>query len=151
MIEERNVFLNVDIDNKLDLLKFISEKAEEIGITSNKDELLKDLIKREEEYSTGIQDGFAIPHAKSLSVNNPVVFYIKTTNDIEWETFDGSNVRYIFSLMVPEENENNIHLMMLSKLATCLMDDDFRKEVMISDDKNKLVSYISNKIKEEQI
>lgn len=151
MIEERNVFLNVDIDNKLDMLKFISEKAEEIGITSNKDELLKDLIKREEEYSTGIQDGFAIPHAKSLSIKNPAVFYIKTTNDIEWETFDGSNVRYIFSLMVPEENENNIHLMMLSKLATCLMDDDFRKEVMISDDKNKLVSYVSNKIKEEQI
>lgn len=149
MLDEKNVFLNVEIDTKTDALKFLAKKAVENGIAKNEKGVLKDLLAREEEYSTGVQDGFAIPHAKSSNVIEPSIFYIKTKNELEWETLDGSNVKYIFSLMVPEENENNVHLMMLSKLATCLMEDDFKKEIMSSEDKSSLIKYISKKMEEE--
>ncbi|NSA90886.1 PTS sugar transporter subunit IIA [Clostridium beijerinckii] len=145
MLDEKNVFLNVEIDTKTDALKFLAKKAVENGIAKNEKGVLKDLLAREEEYSTGVQDGFAIPHAKSSNVIEPSIFYIKTKNELEWETLDGSNVKYIFSLMVPEENENNVHLMMLSKLATCLMEDDFKKEIISSEDKSSLIKYISKK------
>ena len=149
MLDEKNVFLNVEIDTKDDVLKFLAKKAVENGVAQNEEGVLKDLLAREAEYSTGIQDGFAIPHAKSSNVIEPSIFYIKTKKELEWETLDGSKVRYIFSLMVPEQNENNIHLMMLSKLATCLMEDDFKKEIISSEDKSSLIKYISKKMEEE--
>jgi len=149
MLDEKNVFLNAEIDTKEGVLKFLAQKAVENGVAENEEGLLRDLLAREAEYSTGIQDGFAIPHAKSSNVIEPSIFYIKTKRKLEWETLDGSNVRYIFSLMVPEKNENNIHLKMLSKLATCLMEDDFKKEIISSEDKSSLIKYISKKMEEE--
>ncbi|OOM74332.1 PTS system fructose-specific EIIABC component [Clostridium puniceum] len=149
MLDEKNVFLNVEIDTKNDVLKFLAKKAVENGIAKNEEGVFKDLLARETDYSTGIQDGFAIPHAKSSNVIKPSIFYITTKKELKWETLDGSKVRYIFSLMVPEQNENNVHLMMLSKLATCLMEDDFKKEIISSEDKNSLIKYISKKMEEE--
>lgn len=149
ILEEKNIFLNEELTSKDKVLEFIAEEAQKLGVTDNKDCLLKDLWKREEEYSTGIQDGFAIPHAKSHYVKTPTILYIKTKEEVEWETLDGSNVRYIFNLLVPEKNEDNVHLKMLSKLATCLMEDDFKKEVIEAVDKSKLIKYISEKMREE--
>lgn len=149
MLDEKNVFLDVEADTKNDVLEFLARKAVENGVAQNEEGILKDLLKREEEYSTGIQDGFAIPHAKSSNVIKPSIFFVKVKKELEWETLDGSDVKYIFSLMVPEKNENNIHLMMLSKLATCLMEEDFKKEIMSYDDKSSLIKYISKKMKEE--
>ena len=64
MLEQENIYLNEDLHNKEEILEFIAEKAYHLGITDDKEALLKDLWKREGEYSTGIQDGFAIPHSK---------------------------------------------------------------------------------------
>lgn len=146
--DEKNLFLNEGLESKEEVLRFISKKAIEIDVATSEEGLLKDLFAREEEYSTGIQDGFAIPHAKSKNVKEPTIFYIKTINSVKWETLDGSNVQYIFSIIVPEENENNVHLIMLSKLATCLMEDDFKLQIKNVEDKEKLVKYILDKMME---
>lgn len=149
ILEEKNIFLDEDLSSKEEVIEFIADEAKYLGITDDRDGLLKDLFKREEEYSTGIQDGFAIPHAKSEYVKTPTILYIKTNKEIEWETLDDSKVRYIFNLLVPKENEDNVHLKMLSKLATCLMEDDFKKEVIEAVDKSELIKYISKKMREE--
>lgn len=149
VLEEKNLFLDAELSTKEEVLEFIAKEAKKLGITENEDELLKDLWKRENEFSTGLQDGFAIPHAKSEYVKYPTILYIKIKNDVEWETFDDSNVKFIFNLLVPKENKDNVHLKMLSKLATCLMEDDFKKEVKSSEDKGKLVKYINEKMREE--
>lgn len=149
ILEEKNIFLHEDLVSKNEVLEFIANKAKEIGITNNSEGLLEDLWKRENEYSTGIQDGFAIPHSKSKNVKTASIIYIKTNKGVEWETLDNSKIKYIFSLLVPEENENNVHLKMLSRLATCLMEEDFKKEITKAVDKSKLIKYISEKMKEE--
>lgn len=149
VLEENNLFLDENLSTKEEVLEFISKKAEKLGITKNSEGLLKDLWKREGEFSTGLQDGFAIPHAKSEYVEYPSIIYIKSKNGIEWETFDDSKVKYIFNLLVPKENKDNIHLKMLSKLATCLMEEEFKNEVSNSVDKGKLVEYINKKMMEE--
>lgn len=148
VLQEKNIFLNKALKTKEEVLEFIAENANSLGITDNKEGLLKDLWKREGEYSTGIQDGFAIPHAKSIYVKEPSILFVKTNEEIEWETLDDSNVRYIFSLLAPYENEGNIHLLTLSKLATCLMEEDFIEEVKRARDESHLVKYIQNKMEE---
>ena len=101
MIKEQYIFFDVDAKSKEELLEFVSDKAFEIGITDNKEGLLKDFLKREEDFSTGLQDEFAIPHAKSEYAKETAVFFVKCKNPLDWETLDDTKVRYAFALIVP--------------------------------------------------
>lgn len=146
MIEDNYIFLNKDYKSKQELLSFIAAKAEELNICDTKEGLLEDLLAREAEFSTGLQDGFAIPHARSSHVKKVSVFFIRNKSVLDWETLDDSEVHYLFALLVPKENEGNIHLQMISKLATCLLEDDFKDKIKSTSDKSELKDYILKNI-----
>lgn len=146
MIEDNYIFLNEDYKSKQELLSFIAAKAEELNICDTKEGLLEDLLAREAEFSTGLQDGFAIPHARSSHVKKVSVFFIRNKSVLDWETLDDSEVHYLFALLVPKENEGNIHLQMISKLATCLLEDDFKYKIKSTSDKSELKDYILKNI-----
>ena len=146
LIEDNYIFLNEDYKSKQELLSFIAAKAEELNICDTKEGLLEDLLAREAEFSTGLQDGFAIPHARSSHVKKVSVFFIRNKSVLDWETLDDSEVHYLFALLVPKENEGNIHLQMISKLATCLLEDDFKNKIKSTSDKSELKDYILKNI-----
>lgn len=146
MIEDNYIFLNEDYKSKQELLSFIAAKAEELNICDTKEGLLEDLLAREAEFSTALQDGFAIPHARSSHVKKVSVFFIRNKSVLDWETLDDSEVHYLFALLVPKENEGNIHLQMISKLATCLLEDDFKDKIKSTSDKSELKDYILKNI-----
>ena len=56
MFKEEYIFFDVNVNTKTEALEFISEQALKLGLTDNKNELLNDFMKREEEFSTGLQD-----------------------------------------------------------------------------------------------
>lgn len=149
MLKEEYIYFDADVSSKEDALHFISNQALALGLTNNKDGLYGDFLKREDEFSTGLQDGFAIPHAKSEYAKDIAILFVKCRNDIVWETMDDQPVNHIFALIVPTENAGNDHLMMISKLATSLLDDDFRAYVKSSTNKTQLKEYILQKMKEE--
>lgn len=146
LIEDNYIFLNEDYKSKQELLSFIAAKAEELNICDTKEGVLEDLLAREAEFSTGLQDGFAIPHARSSHVKKVSVFFIRNKSVLDWETLDDSEVHYLFALLVPKENEGNIHLQMISKLATCLLEDDFKDKIKSTSDKSELKDYILKNI-----
>lgn len=139
---QEHICFQVPGNNKHEILEYIAKQAKQLGICEHSEGLLQDLLQRESEFSTGLQDGFAIPHARSEHVMEASILFIKTKEAIEWGTMDGKKVQYMFSLLVPKENEGNVHLMMLSKLATCLLEDDFKDYVKACDDKASLVTFI---------
>lgn len=143
MLNEQNIFLNLNLNSKQDVLEFISNKAHELNVCENISGLLEDLNHREAEYSTGLQDGFAIPHAKSAHVKEATILFLRLNTSIEWGTMDDSEVSYIFALLVPKENEGNVHLQMISKLAVCLLEDDFKEFIKSCNDVTELKNYIS--------
>ena len=149
MIKENYIFFDIDAKNKEEALDFVSSKAFEYGITDDKDGLLGDFLKREEEYSTGLQDEFAIPHAQSTHAKEVAIFFVKCKNELDWETLDDSKVKYLFALIVPMENAGNEHLLMISKLATSLLEDEFKEKVKSSTDKAELKEYILKIMKED--
>lgn len=120
-----NIFLNVDVKDKVTLFNFISKKANIMGVTNDPNELVKSFIHREEEMSTGLQESFAIPHAKAECILKPIVLFIKLRVPIEWETFDDKPVQNVFALMVPKKFEGTVHLEMISRIATSLLEDEF--------------------------
>lgn len=144
MLREEYLFFDVDVTTKEEALGFISRKALELGLTDNEDGIKEDFLKREEEYSTGLQDGFAIPHAKSDFANKMGVFYVRCKHEIpDWETMDDKKVTDLFALIVPKKSADNEHLMMISRLATGLLEDDFKETVKTALDKRELLNYLT--------
>lgn len=149
MFGEEDVFLDVDVKDKDELLAFISHKAYTLGVTDDEKALDQDFHDREAQFSTGLQDGFAIPHARTDNVKKVTIMFIRNKSDIAWETMDDQPVRDVFALMVPAKEAGNLHLQMISTLATCLLEDDFMEYVKTETDKKKLVEYINQKMKED--
>jgi len=143
MLKEEYLFFDADVSTKEEALRFISRKALELGLTDNEEGLKADFLKREGEFSTGLQDGFAIPHAKSDFAKKMGVFYVRCKNGIsDWGTMDDKKVTDLFALIVPKESADNEHLMMISKLATGLLEEDFKKTVKTASDKAELLEYL---------
>lgn len=142
----QNIFLNLSVTSKESLLEYASEKAGELGYTNHPNKLLEDFWQREGASLTGVSDGFAIPHAKSAAAIKSGILYLNTKEPIPWETFDEQPVSHVFALIVPKENTSNIHLQMLSNLATALLDEEFKKQLKLMTDESAIADLINHRM-----
>jgi len=89
----------------------------------------KAVIDREKILSTGVGKGFAIPHGKTLGVNNMIAAFGKTAAPIDFEALDAQPVNMLF-LLVGRENAVGMHLKLLSRIARLLNNEDFRQKLL---------------------
>lgn len=146
-IEASHVFLDSPAQDVGQALDFLSSKAVELGIASDKQEVKKAFEERESEGTTGMLDGFAIPHAKCDAIHKASVIIVKFANDMAWESLDGKPIKVAISLLVPSAEAGTTHIQLLSKVAVMLMDENFRKQVLASSDKQAIASLINERLK----
>lgn len=132
LLTENTIVFDSSITSKEDLFAKAAEVFEKEGIVTNAKKFKKDLYKREKETSTGIEDHFGIPHAKSKWVTRPALAFIKSGEVNDYEALDGTNVGYSFVIAVPSSNADT-HLAILSGLARLLMDEQFRDDLKHAD------------------
>ncbi|AEB07785.1 putative PTS IIA-like nitrogen-regulatory protein PtsN [Coriobacterium glomerans PW2] len=145
-ITVEDILLDVLSADRDDLIRTISDIAVKRGYTLSASKLFDAFIDREMEYSTGLQDGFAIPHAKSDAVERAGVIYARLRQPIEWKTYDDAPVTDVFALMVPEQEKGTIHLQMLGNLANALLEDDFKTQLRALDDEAAIAGFITEQI-----
>lgn len=102
----------------------------------NSDLFIKDMYRRENEMSTSMGLGIAIPHAQSKHVTESSLIFIKLKKPIKW---DEDFVEMIFGIAVPKDNKNNQHLKILSTLARNLMKKEFRNKLIQSTTKETVL------------
>lgn len=129
-----NVFVGQSLDTREDVLRFISEKAAELGITDDAGAVYDAFVAREEMGETGMTDGFAVPHAKSDAIKEAAVIVVKNDHAIEWPSFDDKPIDIAISLLVPDGEAGTMHIRLLSKTAVLLMKDEFKALVRGTDD-----------------
>lgn len=129
MVDERLVKFDFNVNSKEDAIAKVATLMAEANKVSDLDKYIEGVFEREEEFSTGIGMGVAIPHCKSDVVNEAAFTLVKLKNEIEWGSLDDKPVSYIIMLAAPN-SADNVHLKMLSQLATNLMDEDFRKGLL---------------------
>lgn len=134
MIDEKSVFIGVDVDSFDQCIDFISKKAYDLGISNDYEKTKIDLLKREEEMNTALLEPLAIPHTKSDSINRSDFIFIRLNNSIDW---NGSRVKIIIALF-SKENDNVSHIELLAKISRKLVDEDFRKSLEV-DSKQTIV------------
>lgn len=134
----------LDRDAALDA---IVAAAVDQGIVDDAAVLRAAFLKREAEGTTGMVDGYAIPHAKTDAVKRASVLVLKADGPVaSWETLDGAPVTCAIALLVPESEAGTSHLQILSKVATALTDDSFRAAFKAESDPARLAELINARI-----
>ena len=133
-VKAGNVFVGQSLATREDMLRFISDKAAELGVTDDADAVYQAFVAREEMGETGMTDGFAVPHAKSTAIKEPAVIVVKNDHAIEWPSFDDKPIDVAISLLVPDDEAGTTHIRLLSKTAVLLMKDEFKALVRGTDD-----------------
>ncbi|CEF51706.1 MULTISPECIES: fructose PTS transporter subunit IIA [Streptococcus] len=126
MIDKNLICVDVDMPLKKDVFAYLAGLVVENGYADDTDQVYKSLLSREEEGTTGMMDGFAIPHAKSQAVIKPGIAVLKLKNGVEWESMDGKLIDSVIALFIPETEVGSTHLTYLSKIARILMKNDFK-------------------------
>ncbi|MBG9986868.1 PTS sugar transporter subunit IIA [Facklamia sp. DSM 111018] len=147
-IKPELVYLNQKFLNQNEALNFIAIQAVKNNIAKDQDSLLSSFIQREEEGSTGMMDGFAIPHAKHETINAASLMIVKLDSGLDWASMDGLPVEVIIALMVPSEESGTTHLKILSKLARLLMHQDVVNYIKESQSENAIAEFLNSKLEE---
>jgi len=123
IIKTSSIYLNSDLKDKQSVLEFISNVAVENDIAEDKMAVYEGLIKREEQSSTGMEKGVAIPHVSHRSIKSPNVVVVRLAEGVTWPALDNEDTTLAIAILVPENNSDK-HLGILANLSRKLMNDD---------------------------
>lgn len=146
-VKVENVFVAEDFASRDEALSFVSNQAVKAGIASDADAVMNAFLAREAEGTTGMMEGFAIPHAKSDAITEAAVIVVKDESGVTgWDTMDGAPVNVAIALLIPGAQAGTTHLKILSKVAEALMDEDFRATVKGSTDAVEIAKTINARL-----
>lgn len=124
LLATESIQLNGAAADKQDALNKVVDLMAKSGKINDVDTYRKGVYAREEEGSTGIGEGIAIPHCKSDAVSKPGLAAMVVKDGVEFDALDGEKVNLIFLIAAPN-TQDNVHLDVLSKLSVLLMDENF--------------------------
>ena len=142
------VELNVSAGSKNEIIQKMVDLMDKTGNISDKKEYERLVFEREKEGTTGVGEGIAIPHGKSDCVKRPGLAAAVVPNGVEFDSLDGKPVNLIFLIAAPN-TKDNVHLDVLSRLSTLLMDLDFKNKLVQAKTKEEFLRLIDKAEKEK--
>ena len=129
LLDKKSIQLNAVASGKKDVLDQAVTLMGQSGKIRDIEKYRRGVYKREEESTTGIGEGIAIPHCKSDAVIKPGLVAMVIPDGVEFDSLDGEPVKLLFLIAAPDTKEN-VHLDVLSKLSVLLMDESFTSDLM---------------------
>lgn len=129
MFSKERVSFDLKAENKIQAIDELIDILFKDGKVRDKEEFKKAVLKREEEFSTGIGMGIAIPHGKNKAVVEPSIAFGKSIKGIDYESMDDKPAHLFFLIAVPEES-SDVHLKALSEISRKLMHSEIREMLM---------------------
>ncbi len=128
LLDERSIFLSGSPKTKKEALDEMVRLMAKRGNISDLEDYRRHVYDREEESTTGIGEGIAIPHGKCSGVSAPGLAAMVVPKGVEFDALDGQPVNLLFLIAAPN-TEDNVHLDVLSKLSVLLMDEEFTENL----------------------
>ena len=128
LLDDRSILLDCRVADKKAALDQMVELMDASGKLRDKETYRQGVYAREQEGSTGIGEGIAIPHCKSDAVIKPGLAAMVVKDGVEFESLDGQPAHLFFLIAAPN-TEDNVHLDVLSRLSVLLMDEDFTNKL----------------------
>ncbi|MEK5522636.1 PTS fructose transporter subunit IIABC [Heyndrickxia sp. FSL W8-0423] len=131
--------LGIKSTAKKEVVNELVNVLDQAGKLNDKDKYEKAVLAREEQSTTGIGDGIAIPHAKTDAVKAPAIAFGRSTAGVDYESFDGQP-SHLFFMIAASEGANNTHLEALSRLSSLLMKDVVRNKLMAASSPEEVIA-----------
>lgn len=155
LLNKKSIAINPKVTSKEGAIDKLVDLMSLSGNLNNKDEYKKAVLAREELSTTGIGDGIAIPHAKTSAVKEAGLAAMVVNEGVDYDSLDGQPAKLFFMIAAPD-GENNLHLEVLARLSTMLMDENFRNRLLNAKSAEHFIKLIDefenekvNKVKEE--
>ncbi len=140
LLSKKAIMLNADIADKNEAIEALIEMHDKAGNISNKEKYREDILAREAESTTAVGEGIAIPHAKSGAVIKPGLAAMTVKDGIDYGAPDGKPSNLLFMIAAPQNGD--LHLEVLSRLMTLLMDLELRKKLLAAGTKDEFLTII---------
>ncbi len=128
LLNEKSILLDVTLNSKNEAIEKAVELMSTNGNINNIEEFKKAVFLREEEGSTGVGEGVAIPHGKGDSVSFPAMAAMAIPEGVDYDSIDGEPATLLFLIAAPN-TKDNVHLDVLAKFSTFLIDEEFTKRL----------------------
>lgn len=144
LLKPQSILLNAAPVTKADAIYILGDLMDKSGNLSDKAEYLQAVFAREESGSTGLGDGIATPHAKSTGVKEAGLAAMVVPNGVDFDALDGQPSR-LFFMIAASEGAADTHVEVLSKLATMVIDPDFKNALIQAATIDRFLELISAK------
>ena len=142
LLSKDGIELNVNAKDKNDIINKMTKLMLKTGRITDLNAYTELVLKREEEGSTGVGEGIAIPHGKGDCVTEPGLVAMVVPNGVEYDALDGKPVNLLFMIAAPNTSDN-VHLDVLSRLSTMLMDTEFKNKLISAKSKEEFLNIIN--------
>ena len=143
LLAVESIDLNGKATGKTDVLNQCVDLMAKSGKIADVEKYRKGVFAREDEGTTGIGMGIAIPHCKSDAVKKAGLAAMVVKNGVDFESLDGTPAKIIFLIAAPN-TEDNVHLQVLSKLSVMLMDEHFTDSLINANSVDEFLSIIDD-------
>ena len=123
LLREELIFLDLAASDKMEVINYLADKMSADEGVVDSERLLSDIIQREEDIPTGLENGAAIPHARSIGVSRLVMSFARLKDGVDFGAQDGQPAKLIFQFGVPPA-QISAYLKMLAKLSRLLKKSD---------------------------
>lgn len=147
LLKPSSIKLGVSVSSKQDAINLLVSLHEKSGNLTDAKKYKEDILKREESGSTAVGMNIAIPHAKSNSVKAPGLAAITVPDGVDYNSPEGDLSKLLFMIAAP--NNGDVHLEVLSRLMTMLMDSDFSSKLMNAKTADEFLEIIDKKESEK--
>ncbi|WP_411333703.1 fructose-specific PTS transporter subunit EIIC [Metabacillus indicus] len=147
LLTRDTIILDLRAGTKPAVIDELIEILHNSGKLKDKEGYKKAILAREEQSTTGIGEGIAIPHAKTNAVAEPAIAFGRSRQGADYESLDGQPA-HLFFMIAASEGANNEHLQTLSRLSGFLMDPAFKKKLEDAETEEEILNAINEKEKE---
>lgn len=147
LLDKKSILIGAAPASKAEAIDTLIDLQVKGGRIADADGYRKGILAREALSSTAVGEGIAIPHAKSDAVKAPSLAAMTVPGGVDYEAMDGEPSNLIFMIAAP--NDGDVHLEVLSRLMTVLMDEDFRARLTAAKSAEEFLSVIDGMEKEK--
>lgn len=140
LLKKESIALNQAPQDKMAAIDMLIDLQIKGGNIADAKSYKKGILEREESGSTAVGEGIAIPHAKSKAVTAPSLAAMTVPSGVDYEALDGEVSKLLFMIAAPDNGD--VHLEVLSRLMTILMDENFREKLLSAKSKEEFLEII---------
>jgi len=135
IVDESFIYLNEDLNSREAILKKIGKDLKKKNRIESVETFYQDVLSREDEMTTYMDNGIAIPHCKTDNILDSTVVLLRNNKKVDWNDEDEpTDLVFLLSIKNTNQKDDQSHLQVLSRLAQNLMDDDFMEIIRHEND-----------------